>query len=61
MKECMVFRSDESEVEDDTRALRQHLDIAQAERTAEEERLARLDAAEKERRFEELLRTVHNR
>ena len=57
----MVFRSDESEVEDDTRALRQHLDVAQAERTAEEERVALMEAAEIERRFEELLCTVHNR
>ena len=57
----MVFRSDEAGVEDDTRALRLHLDVAQAERTAAQEEAARQAAAEVERRFEELLRSVQSR
>ncbi|GAC1590454.1 MAG: hypothetical protein NVS3B21_08050 [Acidimicrobiales bacterium] len=57
----MVFRSDDSEVEDDARALRLHLDVARAERTIEQERSARSEAAAVERRFEELLRSLHSR
>lgn len=57
----MVFRSDEAEVEDDTRALRLHLDVAQAERTIEQQEAARRASDDVERRFKELLRTVQNR
>ena len=47
------------DVEDDSRALRIHLDLARAERTREQEEAARREAAIQEQRFEELLRRVH--
>lgn len=47
------------DVEDDSRALRIHLDLARAERTREQEEAARREAALQEARFDELLRRLH--
>ncbi|GAC1517910.1 MAG: hypothetical protein NVS1B12_07240 [Acidimicrobiales bacterium] len=47
------------DVEDDSRALRIHLDLARAERTREQEEAARREAALQEARFAELLRHLH--
>lgn len=47
------------DVEDDSRALRVHLDLARLERTREQEEAARREAALQEERFEALLRRLH--
>lgn len=47
------------DVEDDSRALRVHLDLARLERTREQEEVARRQAALQEERFEALLRRLH--
>jgi len=48
------------EVEDDTRALRNHLEIARLHRTAEEDEAARREAARQEERFGEFLHRVYS-
>lgn len=47
------------EVEDDTQALRIHLETARLHRTAEEDEAARREAARQEERFGEFLHKVY--